>query len=88
MSHHASAPAHDEHPPTTIREYVLIGLVLLRGSVVFVPWLFALACARHAKPKTAPVVPGRLVLLGRRALHFEGRAYQLGSSPIWIERPM
>ncbi len=28
MSHEAHAESHDEHPPTTIREYVMIGLVL------------------------------------------------------------
>jgi len=28
MSHEAHAPSHDEHPPTTIREYMMIGLVL------------------------------------------------------------
>lgn len=35
MSHHApAAPAHGEHPPTTIREYVLIGLVLTVVTVI------------------------------------------------------
>jgi cytochrome c oxidase subunit 4 len=28
MSNQAHAVAHDEHPPTTIREYVIIGIVL------------------------------------------------------------
>ena len=35
MAHEAVAQAHhDEHPPTTIREYVLIGLVLTVVTVV------------------------------------------------------
>jgi hypothetical protein len=66
--------------------FALVGLVVLRNPILLVPWLVALSCAKHARPKLAPPVPGRVVLLGRRALHFEGRVYQLGSSPIWIER--
>ncbi|MGE3857885.1 MAG: cytochrome C oxidase subunit IV family protein [Dehalococcoidia bacterium] len=34
MSHEAHAQAHDEHPPTTIREYVMIGLLLTVVTVV------------------------------------------------------
>lgn len=35
MSHHApAASGHDEHPPTTIREYVMIGLVLTVVTIV------------------------------------------------------
>ncbi len=62
--------------------FALVGLVVLRSPILFVPWLVALSCAKHARPKIAPPVPGRVVLLGRRALHFEGRVYQLGSAPI------
>jgi len=34
MSHEAHAQSHDEHPPTTIREYVMIGLVLTVVTLV------------------------------------------------------
>jgi caa(3)-type oxidase subunit IV len=34
MSHEPHAQSHDEHPPTTIREYVMIGLVLTVVTVV------------------------------------------------------
>ena len=34
MSHDAHAESHEEHPPTTIREYVMIGFVLFVVTVV------------------------------------------------------
>lgn len=34
MSHQTHATSHDEHPPTTIREYVMIGLVLTVVTIV------------------------------------------------------
>ena len=34
MSHEAHAASHDEHPPTTIREYVMIGLGLTVVTVI------------------------------------------------------
>jgi heme/copper-type cytochrome/quinol oxidase subunit 4 len=34
MSHQSHATSHDEHPPTTIREYILIGIVLTVVTIV------------------------------------------------------
>lgn len=62
MSHEAHAESHEEHPPTTIREYVMIGLVLTVVTVVelwasynehilggtLVPLLFVLSAFKFA----------------------------------------
>ncbi len=72
--------------PTFDWVYALLAIAavaaVLRSRIYWIPWVLAFFCRR---PRSVSA-PHRSILLGRRALHFEGRAYQLSSSAIWIER--